>query len=126
MKGVPRRFTPILRGVREELTDGAYTLVLEFEKRPDMPLEDWTSRQDKFQSFFGPGIKADLKETDKVRKLGTHPTALSHYSMSAVTATTPSAWQGPQRQNLKTLSRRASGPFATTVRKTVGQMAPGA
>ena len=32
-KGVPRRFTPILMGVREEATDGAYTLVLEFAKR---------------------------------------------------------------------------------------------
>ncbi len=32
-KGVPRRFTPILMGVREEAVDGAYTLVLEFAKR---------------------------------------------------------------------------------------------
>ena len=32
-KGVPRRFTPILMGVREETVDGAYTLVLEFAKR---------------------------------------------------------------------------------------------
>ena len=32
-KGVPRRFTPILKGVREEAVDGAYTLVLEFAKR---------------------------------------------------------------------------------------------
>jgi len=30
---VPRRFTPILMGVREEAVDGAYTLVLEFAKR---------------------------------------------------------------------------------------------
>ena len=67
MKGVPRRFTPILKGVREESTDGAYTLVLEFFKKKEMPLEDFTSRQDKFQSFFGPGITADLKETEQVR-----------------------------------------------------------
>jgi hypothetical protein len=26
-KGVPRRFTPILKGVREEVQDGMYTLV---------------------------------------------------------------------------------------------------
>ena len=66
VKGVPRRFTPILKGVREELTGGAYTLVLEFEKKPGMPAEDFTSRQDKFQNFFGPGITADLKETEQV------------------------------------------------------------
>lgn len=66
VKGVPRRFTPILIGVREELTSGAYTLVLEFQKKPGMPAEDFTSRQDKFQNFFGPGIVADLKETEQV------------------------------------------------------------
>lgn len=26
-KGVPRRFTPVLMGVREEIVEGAYTLV---------------------------------------------------------------------------------------------------
>jgi hypothetical protein len=64
-KGVPRRFTPILKGVREELVDGAYALVLEFAKKPEMAFEEWTSRQDKFQSFFGPGVKATLEETEQ-------------------------------------------------------------
>lgn len=64
-KGVPRRFTPVLMGVREEVLDGAYTLVLEFAKRKEMPAEDFTSRQDKFQSFFGPGVTAEMQETDQ-------------------------------------------------------------
>jgi hypothetical protein len=64
-KGVPRRFTPILKGVREEVQDGMYTLVLEFEKKPEMAFEEWTSRQDKFQSFFGPGVKASLEATEQ-------------------------------------------------------------
>ncbi len=31
-----------------------------------MAFEEWTSRQDKFQSFFGPGVNASLKETEQV------------------------------------------------------------
>ena len=54
------RFTPILRGVREEIEGGAYTLVLEFETKKDMTMEMWTDRLDKIESFFGPGIKAKV------------------------------------------------------------------
>ena len=54
------RFTPILRGVREEVEEGAYTLVLEFETKKDMTMEMWTDRLDKIESFFGPGIKAKV------------------------------------------------------------------
>ena len=54
------RFTPILRGVREEIEEGAYTLVLEFETKKDMTMEMWTDRLDKIESFFGPGIKAKV------------------------------------------------------------------
>ena len=54
------RFTPILRGVREEVEDGAYTLVLEFETKKDMTMEMWTDRLDKIETFFGPGIKAKV------------------------------------------------------------------
>lgn len=32
-----------------------------------MAFEEWTSRQDKFQSFFGPGIKATLEATEQVQ-----------------------------------------------------------
>lgn len=41
--------------------------VLEFEKKPEMAFEEWTSRQDKFQSFFGPGVKASLEATEQVQ-----------------------------------------------------------
>lgn len=57
------RFTPILRGVREEIEEGAYTLVLEFETKKDMTMEMWTDRLDKIESFFGPGIKAKVSST---------------------------------------------------------------
>ena len=80
-KGVPRRFTPILMGVREEAIGGAYTLVLEFAKRKEMPVEDFTSRQDKFQSFFGPGVTAEVQETDQARHL--HPAQGWGFCMSS-------------------------------------------
>ena len=57
---LPCRFTPILRGVREEVRKGAYTLVLEFETKKDMTMDMWTDRLDKIESFFGPGIKAKV------------------------------------------------------------------
>ena len=57
---LPCRFTPILRGVREEVKEGAYTLVLEFETKKDMTMDMWTDRVDKIETFFGPGIKAKV------------------------------------------------------------------
>ena len=48
--------------------------VLEFEKKPEMAFEEWTSRQDKFQSFFGPGVKASLEATEQVQHV--HPNLL--------------------------------------------------
>ena len=41
--------------------------MLEFSKKDQMPFEDWTARQDKFQSFFGPGVDAKLVETKQAR-----------------------------------------------------------
>ena len=49
----PRKMCPTLVGVREEVADGAFTLVLEFESKLDMA--KWVEKQPKFQSFFGPG-----------------------------------------------------------------------
>lgn len=31
-----------------------------------MTLEMWTDRQDKIQTFFGPGVQADIQKTDQV------------------------------------------------------------
>ena len=51
----------MLRGVREEAREGAYTLVLEFETKEQMTLDMWESRVGKIQSFFGPGINAEVQ-----------------------------------------------------------------
>lgn len=64
-KGIAKRLTPILIGVREEVKDEAYTLVLEFQIRKEMTLEMWTDRQDKIQTFFGPGVQAEIQKTEK-------------------------------------------------------------
>ncbi|NJN38307.1 MAG: DUF2854 domain-containing protein [Acaryochloridaceae cyanobacterium CSU_3_4] len=57
---------PILVGLRETTTDGAYTLVLEFET-PHVPFEDWKKKEDRFAAFFGPGIAALVEQPDKDR-----------------------------------------------------------
>ena len=40
--------------------------VLEFQIRKEMTLEMWTDRQDKIQTFFGPGVQAEIQKTEKV------------------------------------------------------------
>ncbi|EIE23672.1 hypothetical protein COCSUDRAFT_66039 [Coccomyxa subellipsoidea C-169] len=62
--GIPRRLTPLLRGVREEAREGAYTLVLEFETKEQMTLEMWETRLNKIETFFGPGINAEVVPVD--------------------------------------------------------------
>lgn len=56
------RVRPVLNGLREELRDGSYTLVLEFES-PYMPLEAWQERHEKIEKFFGPNIRAEIDAT---------------------------------------------------------------
>ncbi len=55
-----RRLTPKLVAIREEARDGQYTLVLEFDISKDMTLEMWTDRQTNIQTFFGPGVVAEI------------------------------------------------------------------
>ncbi|MEO0739885.1 MAG: DUF2854 domain-containing protein, partial [Cyanobacteria bacterium J06649_12] len=50
---------PVLSGLREELRDGAYALVLEFDS-PYMPLDTWQEKHDKIETFFGPNIRAEI------------------------------------------------------------------
>lgn len=50
---------PLLIGIREVETEGAYTLLLEFES-PLMSLDAWKQKQEKITSFFGPGIRAEI------------------------------------------------------------------
>jgi hypothetical protein len=52
---------PILVGLREEATDGAYALILEFES-PFISLEKWQEKREKLEKFFGPGIYAQVVE----------------------------------------------------------------
>ncbi|GBF99544.1 hypothetical protein Rsub_12350 [Raphidocelis subcapitata] len=61
--GLPRKSAPVLVGVREETSEGRYTLVLEFESKLDWA--KWEEKQAKFQSFFGPGIEARLAQTER-------------------------------------------------------------
>ena len=65
--GIPRKYCPLLTGVREEVTDGSYTLVLEFADKPQVlegKMDIWADKAEKFASFFGPGISATLAATD--------------------------------------------------------------
>ncbi|URR35246.1 DUF2854 domain-containing protein [Thermosynechococcus sp. HN-54] len=50
---------PVLVAIAETLTEGAYTLVLEFDS-PAVPLEVWQSKQAKMQRFFGPNINVAI------------------------------------------------------------------
>ncbi|NEP15660.1 MAG: DUF2854 domain-containing protein [Leptolyngbya sp. SIO4C1] len=57
---------PVLSGLREEMRDGAYTLVLEFDS-PFMPIEKWHAKQPKIETFFGPGIRAEIEQPSDKR-----------------------------------------------------------
>eukprot|EP01025_Chloroclados_australasicus_P064488 TRINITY_DN8625_c0_g1_i2.p2 TRINITY_DN8625_c0_g1~~TRINITY_DN8625_c0_g1_i2.p2 ORF type:complete len:282 (+),score=20.04 TRINITY_DN8625_c0_g1_i2:33-848(+) len=59
--GVPRRLSPTLTALREEVVDGNYALVMIFES--ELKDTDWTDRVSKFASFFGPGITAQFQST---------------------------------------------------------------
>lgn len=52
---------PVLVAIAETLTDGAYTLILEFDS-PAVPLEVWQSKQAKMQTFFGPNIRVSMTD----------------------------------------------------------------
>lgn len=62
--GVPRRECPVLTGVREEIseTNGNYALVLEFDAKK-LGLDGFDTYQQKFQTFFGPGITSEMKKS---------------------------------------------------------------
>jgi hypothetical protein len=53
---------PIVTGLRETDTDGAYTLTLEFDS-PHVPIETWQERHEQMTRYFGPGV--DVKITPK-------------------------------------------------------------
>jgi hypothetical protein len=55
---------PVLTGLYETVTDGAYTLVLELDS-PFKSLEDWHAKQAKIESFLGPNIKAQITQPEE-------------------------------------------------------------
>ncbi|KAI3976223.1 hypothetical protein MKX01_019169 [Papaver californicum] len=62
--GIPRRSAPILQKIREEVTeDGKYSLVLVFQAK-SLEISDFEKRQAKFASFFGPGIRAEIRKDE--------------------------------------------------------------
>ena len=50
---------PELIGIQEIETEGAYTLIMQFDS-PFISLEKWQEKQEKIEKFFGPNIKADI------------------------------------------------------------------
>ncbi len=58
---------PLLVALREDIIEGNYALILEFES-PFISLETWYEKQEKIEKFFGPGIytKIEQKEENKV------------------------------------------------------------
>ncbi len=55
---------PTLVAIRETAVDSAYCLTLEFES-PLLPLEKWLAKQEKIERYFGPGIRAEIKQVDE-------------------------------------------------------------
>jgi hypothetical protein len=55
---------PILKNIREEDIDGAYTLVLQFES-PFFPASDWKDKEQKMTGFFGPGVQVKVTALDE-------------------------------------------------------------
>jgi hypothetical protein len=54
---------PFLFALREEAIAGAYALVLEFDS-PLISLDTWQQKLEKIEAFFGPGIRAEVKELE--------------------------------------------------------------
>lgn len=57
---------PVLDGIREVSTDGAYTLVLEFDS-PLISFETWKDKREKLERFFGPGIRVTVAQPAEER-----------------------------------------------------------
>lgn len=57
---------PELSSIREVEMDGNYTLILEFDS-PTVPFSTWVAKQSKIETFFGPGVRADLQAPTETR-----------------------------------------------------------
>ncbi len=52
---------PVLTGLQETEIDGHYALVLEFASEY-VPFSTWQERQPRLETFFGPGVRAELAQ----------------------------------------------------------------
>lgn len=52
---------PELSGLHETEIDGSYALVLEFDSST-LPFSTWVEKQAKIETFFGPGVRAELSQ----------------------------------------------------------------
>lgn len=52
---------PTLKSIHETAVEGNYALVLEFES-PYIPLATWQEKREKIERFFGPNVRAELKQ----------------------------------------------------------------
>lgn len=57
---------PKLMGLQEQVIDGAYSLIMEFDSS-FISLETWQSKQEKIEKFFGPDIKAIINQPTEDR-----------------------------------------------------------
>ncbi|MBD2344530.1 DUF2854 domain-containing protein [Anabaena subtropica] len=55
---------PIVTGLRETETSGAYTLILEFDS-PEISMSDWQQKQEKMTKYFGPGVEVKITQVDE-------------------------------------------------------------
>jgi hypothetical protein len=55
---------PVIKGLRETEIEGAYALILEFDS-PLIPLEVWQQKQEKMESFFGPGVEVKVTQPNE-------------------------------------------------------------
>jgi len=55
---------PVIKGLRETEIEGAYALILEFDS-PLIPLEAWQQKQEKMESFFGPGVQVKVTQPNE-------------------------------------------------------------
>ena len=68
--GIPRAQSPVLVGLREEVDDGHYALVLEFEHKPRFETDQFEKRLEKIATFFGPGVRASVVAAEREGKGG--------------------------------------------------------
>lgn len=55
---------PTVTSLREEESNGAYTLILEFDS-PFIPISVWQEKQEKMTSYFGPGVEIKITQPDE-------------------------------------------------------------